>query len=95
MSIALYSGVRAAESLLRGEDAETFQRTLYRELRGQVARATALSLALVHEPSKRLLVGAVRRWPNLLRGSAQATRLPEMHRNRLTKLESRGAGGTG
>ena len=83
MSIALYSGIRAAESLLRGDSAEAFQPSLHRELRWQVARATALSLALVREPSRRLLVGAVRLWPNLLRGSARATRLPAMHRNRL------------
>ncbi len=79
MSIALYSGVRAAESLLRQASAETFQRSLYGELRWQVARATALSVALVHAPSRRLLTGAVRLWPNLLRGSARATRLPAWH----------------
>ncbi len=83
MSIALYSGVRAAESLLRGESAETFQHNLHRELRWQVRRATALSLALVHAPSRTLLVAAVHLWPNLLRGSARATRLPAMHRSRL------------
>ncbi|MGI4826982.1 MAG: NAD(P)/FAD-dependent oxidoreductase [Janthinobacterium lividum] len=77
MSIALYSGVRAAESLLAGESAAAFQAGLHRELRWQVARATALSRALVREPSKRLLVGAVRFLPALLRGAATATRLPK------------------
>ena len=77
MSIALYSGVRAAESMLAGESAATFQAGLHRELRWQVARATALSRALVREPSKRLLVGAVRLLPGLLRGAATATRLPK------------------
>ncbi len=76
MSIALYSGVRAAESLLRGDAAEAFQPSLHRELRWQVARATALALLLVREPSRSLLVAAVRLWPSLLRGSARATRLP-------------------
>ena len=77
MSIALYSGVRAAESMLAGESAAAFQAGLHGELRWQVARATALSRALVHEPSKRLLVGMVRLMPALLRGAATATRLPK------------------
>ncbi len=76
MSIALYSGVRAAESLLRGETAADFQRQLHAELRWQVARATAVSRALVWEPSKWVVAGAVRLLPSLLRGTARATRLP-------------------
>ncbi len=76
MSIALYSGVRAAESLLRGDTAADFQRQLHAELRWQVMRATALSRALVWGPSKRLLAIAVRLWPGLLRGTARATRIP-------------------
>ncbi len=75
MSIALMSGVRAAEGLLRGEDATAFQRTLHRDLCGQVARATAISRGLVWEPSKRAISAAVRLWPGLLRGTAAATRL--------------------
>ncbi len=83
MSIALYSGVRAAESVLRGESAEAFQRSLHGTLRPQVMRATALSLALVREPAKSLVVGAVRLWPGLMRGAASATRLPGMVNARL------------
>lgn len=76
MSIALYSGLRAAEGVLGGESARVFQRALHRELRPQVRRATALSLALVHRPSKELVMLAARCWPGLLRGAARATRLP-------------------
>lgn len=78
MSIALYSGVRAAEALLRGSSSAAFQRELGRELQGQVARATVVSLALVQDRLKLALVGAVRLWPGLLRGTAVLTRLPAM-----------------
>ena len=83
MSIALYSGLRAAESLVRGQSASAFQHDLHRELRAQVGRATALSLALVSCPAKQLAVGAVRLWPALLRGAARATRLPAAGLERL------------
>ena len=76
MSIALYSGVRAAKSLLRGDTAADFQRELHTELRPQVRRATAISRALVWGPSKRVVATAVRLWPGLLRGTARATRIP-------------------
>ena len=75
MSIALYSGIQAAESLLRGETAAVFQRKLHAALRWQVWRATAISRALVWGPSKRLLVGTVRLWPELMRGMAVVTRV--------------------
>ena len=75
MSIALMSGVRAAETLLRGETTESFQRGLHRDLRWQVARATAISRGLVWGPSKRMLSAAVRAWPGLLRGTARSTRI--------------------
>ena len=77
MSIALYSGLRAGESVLRGEPASAFQRSLHAELRWQVARATLLSRALVYGPTKHLLVQAVHLWPALLSGAATATRLPQ------------------
>ena len=76
MSLALYSGVRAAESILHGASAAEFQRELHRELRAQVSRATALSLGLVHSPVKQLIAGAVHLWPALLQVGARFTRLP-------------------
>ncbi len=75
MSIALYTGVSAAEALLRGETPAKFQPALHRRLRPQVARATAISRALVRQPSRSLLLGAVRLWPGLLRHTASLTRL--------------------
>ena len=83
MSIALYSGLRAADSVLRGQAAHAFQGELNRDLRFQILRATALSLALVHSPAKQLLTGTVRSWPRLLRGAARATRLPVAGLERL------------
>lgn len=76
MSIALYSGLCAARSLLGGESAEGFQAALYRDLRAQVGRATAISRGLVRRPSRAALLGAVRLWPGLLRTTALLTRLP-------------------
>lgn len=88
MSIALYSGVRAAESLLRGKTAEAYQRGLRRELRWQVACATALSLALVYAPSKAVVVRIARLFPGVLRGAARATRLPGMERLQLLSISA-------
>lgn len=75
MSIALMSGVRAAESLLRGETAEAFQHALHRDVRWQVRRATAISRGLVWGPARQALVAAVGLWPGLLSGTASFTRL--------------------
>ncbi len=80
MSIALMSGVRAAESLLRGESAEMFQAALHCDLRPQVGRATAISRGLVWRPSSQVIAMAVQLWPGLLRGTARATRLSEASR---------------
>ncbi len=76
MSIALYTGVRAAESLLRGDAADSFQAAMHRDLHAQVARATLISRALVRQPSRSVLLGAVRLWPALLRVAAALTRVP-------------------
>ena len=77
MSIALMSGVRAAESLLRGESAAVYQGHLYADLRWQVRRATAVSRGLVWSPAKKAIAAAVWIFPTLLRGTARATRLSE------------------
>ncbi len=52
MSIALYTGLRAAHGLLQGQSSEAFQTTLHRGLRGQVGRATAISQALLRPSSR-------------------------------------------
>ena len=77
MSIALISGIRAAEGLLRGESAAMYQGELYADLRWQVRRATAVSRGLLWGPAKRAIATAVRIYPALLRGTARATRLSE------------------
>ena len=76
MSIALFSGLRAAESLLRGETASDFQAGLHRDLHAQVGRATAISRALVRQPSGAMVLGAVGVWPGLLGIAARLTRVP-------------------
>lgn len=76
MSIALYSGVRAAQGLLSNESSESFQATLHRALTGQVARATAVSRALLRPSSRSLLTGLVHLWPGLMRSAALWTRVP-------------------
>ena len=76
MSIALYTGLRAAHGLLWGESSEAFQATLYRGLRGQVARATAISRALLRPRSRSLLTGLVHLCPGLMRLAARWTRVP-------------------
>ncbi len=76
MSIALFTGLRAAQSILENQPAEAFQRQLHRDLRFQVARATAISRALVHEPTRAVAVSLARRWPALLPWTAANTRIP-------------------
>ncbi len=75
MSIALFTGLRAARGLLCGETAEDFQASLHRDLRAQVARATAVSRGLVHPFTCGMLTGVVSLWPALLRVTAHGTRL--------------------
>ena len=76
MSIALYSGVRAAESLLAGQTAEVYQRDLHATVRPQVGRATALSRALLYGVVRQVLATTAPLWPPALRWAATATRLP-------------------
>ena len=75
MSIALYTGLRAAHGLLGGESSEACQATFYRGLRGQVGRATAISRALLRPSSRSLLTGLVHLWPALMRSAADWTRV--------------------
>ena len=77
MSIALYTGLRAAQGLLRGEPASEFQHGVHRALRWQVLRATALSRALVHPVTSRVLTVGAGFWPAGLRAAAALTRIPE------------------
>ncbi len=87
MSIALYTGLRAAQSLLAdasAEAADRFQRTLHSILRPQVFWATALSRALVYGPIKGLLTTGAHLWPGGLQAAASLTRLPANALSELT-----------
>ena len=75
MSLALYTGFAAAWAIISEEPASVFQDRLYRQLRGQVFRATVLSRALVHQRSRDLLVAGARLWPRGIRVAASITRL--------------------
>ncbi len=88
MSIALYTGCRAAESLLANETADAFQRALGSTLHGQVTRATALSRALIHTPTRDLLTTCARLWPGGLRLAASVTRLPAIALHALATSSS-------
>ena len=76
MSIALYTGLRAAGGLLANESSENFQTTLHRALHGQVARATVVSRALLRPSSRSLLTALAHLCPSLMRSAALWTRLP-------------------
>ena len=76
MSIALYTGVLAAQSILRGETARLFQLRLHSQLRAQVARATAISRALVHPFTSGAVSSLVHLWPGALCWTAATTRIP-------------------
>ena len=75
MSIALYSGITAAHAILKDEPAEVFQSRLHGTLRGQVARATALSRTLVYPAGKQLLTTFAQFWPGSMETIARLTRI--------------------
>jgi menaquinone-9 beta-reductase len=77
MSVALFTGWRAAQAILDGQSAQMFQRAVHRQLCAQVARATLLSRALVHPRFKAGLLPVARLWPGVLRCAAAMTRLSE------------------
>ncbi len=77
MSMALHSGLRAAHSLLAGQTAQSFQRSLAAELRPQIRRATLLSRALVARPTQPLVSAAAHLWPAVLGWAARSTRLSQ------------------
>jgi len=82
MSIALHSGVMAAEMYLRGDTAEAFQQRLHEQLAPQVALAMRLSQGLVAEPQRTLMETVARLWPGVLRVVASRTRV-STHENRV------------
>ena len=75
LAIALHSAHLAARAYLAGETAQTFQRSLARDLRAQVLGATLLSQALVRPWGQALLAGLVRLQPRLMTVAAARTRI--------------------
>ncbi|MBE7158432.1 MAG: FAD-dependent oxidoreductase [Rhodospirillales bacterium] len=76
MSIGLWTGIRAAQSILHAEPASVFQRKVHSALKGQLKCATILSQGLVAGAAQSLLMAGARAWPGTLRLTATFTRLP-------------------
>jgi flavin-dependent dehydrogenase len=77
MSIALYTGLRAAHALLAGQGTAAFQHQLCHDLRAQVTRATAISRALVHPGMRPLAVATAHLYPPALTLVARFTRIAD------------------
>jgi flavin-dependent dehydrogenase len=88
MSIALHSGRLASSMFLRGETAQHYQHRLHQELTPQVRLATAISRALLWQPSRAAMVAAVKIWPSLLRTVAQRTRIGSPATKALAQSQS-------
>jgi flavin-dependent dehydrogenase len=76
MAIALHSAELAARMMLAGDSADSFQRTLARHVRAQVAGATAMSQLLVRPAAQGVIGAALSAAPGLARLVAKRTRLP-------------------
>lgn len=81
MSLALASGVLAAQMYLAGRSATEFQHRMHEDVKRQIAWATRLSQAMVMRPAQILAEPLLRMWPGALQWIAARTRLrtvPEM-----------------
>ena len=74
-AIALASGVKAAQAILEGTDAQAFQSALIRQLRWQFRVAGALQAAFDNALARRLGLLAAHTAPGLVRTLVRATRL--------------------
>lgn len=77
MSIALHSAELAASMYLEGSPADSYQRRLSRDVRGQVVLSTVLSHGLVRRAGQVALGAAVRLWPGLISSVAFHTRVSD------------------
>lgn len=77
MSVALFTGIAAAQAVITGLPATRFQPKIHHQLRHQINRATLLSQALLHPFARTLLTTAAHLWPRNLRHAATLTRLPQ------------------
>lgn len=76
ISIALHSGVLAAEMNLGGHNATDFHRVLRTQLRGSMTLATTLSRAVIAAPGRHFAPLAAALVPGLMRCIAASTRIP-------------------
>lgn len=76
MSIALHSGVLAAEMFLAGDPAAAYYAALRGQLRRPMRLATALSRAMVTLVGRRAAVPAISLYPPAMRWIAARTRIP-------------------
>jgi menaquinone-9 beta-reductase len=76
MAIALRSARLAAATMLAGETAAAYQRSLGANVAGRVRLATAVSRGLVHAPLQGLAAGLAQMAPRSMAALATATRIP-------------------
>jgi len=77
-SIALSSGIEAAQALLHGNTAGRFQQAFLRRLAPQFRWANAIDIAFKSEISRRIGVAAIGRFPALATQLTKLTRLADM-----------------
>ncbi len=75
MSIALYSGIAAAQAVLAGEDATQFQGRMVERLRPQFRWAGSVNLLFEVTMLHGFSVGLARTIPRLVTRIAQSTRI--------------------
>ena len=75
MSLALHTAILAADSYLRGERADAYQRTVASQVSSQVGFATTVSRAIVNAPRAALLLPSF--WPGTLGLIARKTRIAD------------------
>ena len=78
MSLALHSGMLAAEMYLRKTSAQHYQQTLAQQVMRQVTLATAVSKTIAQAPC--LVRALPRLWPGILQVVAENTRISPGHR---------------
>jgi flavin-dependent dehydrogenase len=77
MSIALHSAELAARTYLAGARADTYQRALARDVKGQVLLSTGLSHWLVRPSGQRVLGSVARLLPGVMAAVASRTRVSD------------------
>ena len=74
-SIALKSGIDAAEAMLRGQPADAFQEGFLHKLRAQFGWASAVQAVFGNAYGRKVAIGSVRMFPGIATWLSQRTRL--------------------